>query len=88
MLLVGGFETGNEPTNGVEVILSFFYTNCTYTCTMQGKTFSRLQALLGDQRGRRVRRERLAQGRGLSDALTACLSASAHSFAETKERLS
>jgi protein SCO1 len=36
------------------VVLSFFYTNCTYTCTMQGKTFSRLQTLLGDRLGKSV----------------------------------
>lgn len=36
------------------VVLSFFYTSCTYTCTMQGKTFSRLQALLGERLGKSV----------------------------------
>ena len=36
------------------VVLSFFYTNCTFTCTMQGKTFSRLQTLLGDRLGKSV----------------------------------
>ncbi len=36
------------------VVLSFFYTNCTFTCTMQGKTFSRLQTLLGGRLGKSV----------------------------------
>lgn len=36
------------------VVLSFFYTNCTFTCTMQGKTFSRLQTLLGERLGKSV----------------------------------
>ena len=36
------------------VVLSFFYTSCNYTCTMQGKTFSRLQSLLGDRLGKSV----------------------------------
>ena len=36
------------------VVLSFFYTSCTYTCTMQGKTFSRLQSLLGERLGKSV----------------------------------
>lgn len=36
------------------VVLSFFYTNCTFTCTMQGKTFARLQSLLGDRLGKSV----------------------------------
>lgn len=36
------------------VVLSFFYTNCTFTCTMQGKTFARLQTLLGDRLGKSV----------------------------------
>lgn len=36
------------------VVLSFFYTSCTYSCTMQGKTFSKLQSLLGDRLGESV----------------------------------
>jgi len=36
------------------VVLSFFYTNCVYTCTMQGRTFSKLQALLGERLGKSV----------------------------------
>ena len=36
------------------VVLSFFYTSCTFTCTMQGKTFSRLQTLLGERLGKSV----------------------------------
>ena len=36
------------------VVLSFFYTSCTYTCTMQGRTFSKLQSLLGERLGHSV----------------------------------
>lgn len=36
------------------VVLNFFYTSCTYTCTMQGRTFSKLQSLLGDRMGKSV----------------------------------
>jgi len=36
------------------VVLSFFYTSCTYTCTMQGRTFSKLQSLLGERLGKSV----------------------------------
>jgi protein SCO1 len=36
------------------VVLTFFYTNCTYTCTMQGRTFSKLQSLLGERLGKSV----------------------------------
>jgi protein SCO1/2 len=36
------------------VVLSFFYTSCAYTCTMQGKSFSRLQSLLGERLGKSV----------------------------------
>lgn len=36
------------------VVLNFFYTSCTYTCTMQGRTFSKLQSLLGDRLGKSV----------------------------------
>jgi len=36
------------------VVLSFLYTSCTYSCTMQGQTFSKLQSLLGDRLGKSV----------------------------------
>jgi protein SCO1/2 len=36
------------------VVLSFFYTSCTYSCTTQGKTFSKLQSLLGERLGKSV----------------------------------
>ncbi len=36
------------------VVLSFFYTSCIYSCSMQGKTFSALQSLLGDRLGKSV----------------------------------
>jgi protein SCO1/2 len=36
------------------VVLSFFYANCTYICTRQGKAFSELQSLLGDRLGKSV----------------------------------
>jgi len=36
------------------VVLSFFYTSCNYTCTMQGRTFSKLQSLLGERLGKSV----------------------------------
>ena len=36
------------------VVLSFFYTNCSYTCTLQGRTFSKLQTLLGERLGTSV----------------------------------
>ena len=36
------------------VVLSFFYTRCVYTCTMQGRTFSKLQTLLGERLGKSV----------------------------------
>jgi len=36
------------------VVLSFFYTSCNYTCTMQGQTFSKLQSLLGERLGTSV----------------------------------
>lgn len=36
------------------VVLSFFYTSCTYSCTMQGQTFSKLQSLLGERLGKSV----------------------------------
>ncbi len=36
------------------VVLSFFYTSCVSSCTMQGQTFSKLQSLLGDRLGKSV----------------------------------
>lgn len=36
------------------VVLSFFYTSCTYTCSIQGKNFSSLQSLLGERLGKSV----------------------------------
>lgn len=36
------------------VVLSFFYTSCAYSCTMQGRIFSKLQSLLGDRLGKSV----------------------------------
>src|SRR5215213_1066495 len=36
------------------VVLTFFYTSCVYTCTMQGKIFSELQSLLGERLGKSV----------------------------------
>lgn len=36
------------------VLISFFYTSCTYTCLMQGKVFSELQAELGKRLGKEV----------------------------------
>lgn len=36
------------------VVLSFFYTSCSYICVGQGKVFSELQSLLGDRLGKSV----------------------------------
>jgi protein SCO1 len=36
------------------VVLSFFYTSCAYTCGLQGRTFSKLQSLLGERLGKSV----------------------------------
>ena len=36
------------------VVLSFFYTSCTYACTLQGRTFAKLQSLLGERLGKAV----------------------------------
>ncbi|HKR11658.1 MAG TPA: SCO family protein [Pyrinomonadaceae bacterium] len=36
------------------VVLSFFYTSCDYSCLMQGRTFSKLQSLLGERLGKSV----------------------------------
>jgi protein SCO1 len=36
------------------VVLSFFYTTCTYVCTRQGTVFSNLQSLLGERLGKSV----------------------------------
>jgi protein SCO1/2 len=39
---------------GKSVILSFFYTTCSYMCTRQGKVFSELQTELGDRLGKDI----------------------------------
>lgn len=36
------------------VVLSFFYTSCTFVCTRQGQVFSELQSLLGERLGKSV----------------------------------
>lgn len=36
------------------VVISFFYTSCNYVCTLQGRTFSKLQSLLGERLGKSV----------------------------------
>lgn len=36
------------------VVISFFYTSCNYTCLMQGRVFSGLQAELGERLGKDV----------------------------------
>ena len=36
------------------VVISFFYTSCSNSCTIQGQTFSKLQSLLGDRLGKSV----------------------------------
>ena len=36
------------------VLISFFYTSCTFACLMQGKVFSELQAELGERLGKEV----------------------------------
>ena len=44
----------SDLIKGKVVVLSFFYTSCTYICTMQGRVFSELQALLGERLGKSV----------------------------------
>jgi cytochrome oxidase Cu insertion factor (SCO1/SenC/PrrC family) len=44
----------SDLIKGKIVVLTFFYTSCTYTCTMQGRTFSKLQSLLGERLGKSV----------------------------------
>ena len=44
----------SDLIKGKVVVLSFFYTSCTYSCTMQGQTFSKLQSLLGERLGKSV----------------------------------
>jgi Uncharacterized protein SCO1/SenC/PrrC, involved in biogenesis of respiratory and photosynthetic systems len=36
------------------VVINFFYTSCAYICTLQGRTFSKLQSLLGERLGKSV----------------------------------
>jgi protein SCO1/2 len=44
----------SDLIKGKVVVLSFFYTSCTYICTMQGRSFSQLQSLLGERLGKSV----------------------------------
>lgn len=44
----------SDLMKGKVVVLSFFYTNCNYSCTMQGRVFSELQSLLGERLGKSV----------------------------------
>src|ERR1051325_2332559 len=39
---------------GKTVVLNFIYTDCTAICPMMGRSFSRLQAALGEKLGREV----------------------------------
>jgi cytochrome oxidase Cu insertion factor (SCO1/SenC/PrrC family) len=44
----------SDLIKGKVVVMSFFYTSCTYSCTMQGRVFSELQSLLGERLGKSV----------------------------------
>jgi protein SCO1/2 len=44
----------SDLIKGKVVVLSFFYTSCTYICTRQGMVFSKLQSLLGERLGKSV----------------------------------
>ena len=44
----------SDLIKGKVVVLSFFYTSCTYSCPMQGRVFSELQSLLGERLGKSV----------------------------------
>lgn len=44
----------SDLIKGKTVLISFFYTSCTYTCLIQSDVFSRLQAELGDRLGKEV----------------------------------
>lgn len=44
----------SDLIQGKVVVLSFFYTSCTYICTRQGKILSNLQSLLGERLGKSV----------------------------------
>jgi protein SCO1/2 len=39
---------------GKVVVLSFFYTDCSFVCDGQGRNFAKLQSLLGDRLGRDI----------------------------------
>ena len=43
-----------DLVKGKVVVINFIYTTCTYICPMQGASFSRLQAALGDRIGKDV----------------------------------
>jgi cytochrome oxidase Cu insertion factor (SCO1/SenC/PrrC family) len=44
----------SDLIKGKVVVLSFFYTSCTYICNIQGRLFSELQSLLGERLGKSV----------------------------------
>lgn len=44
----------SDLIRGKIVLISFFYTSCTYTCLMQGKVFSEVQTELGERLGKEV----------------------------------
>jgi cytochrome oxidase Cu insertion factor (SCO1/SenC/PrrC family) len=44
----------SDLIKGKVVVLSFFYTSCTYICTRQGRVFSELQSLLSERLGKSV----------------------------------
>ena len=43
-----------DLVKGKVVVINFIYTTCTYVCPMQGTSFSKLQAALGDRIGKDV----------------------------------
>lgn len=44
----------SDLIKGKVVVISFFFTSCTYICLRQGEVFSKLQADLGDKLGKEV----------------------------------
>jgi len=44
----------SDLIKGKAVMLNFVFTSCTYVCPMQGASFSKLQAALGDRLGKDV----------------------------------
>lgn len=44
----------SDLIKGKKVMLNFVFTTCTYVCPMQGASFSKLQAALGDRLGKDV----------------------------------